>query len=276
MVSATGVVTKTRQTLLDISKREHRFPEVIAQAKKVDWYEDFSSGYKGLYYFIRVPLSSNYTRTVRIPALDVPMVRKTSKLLYQQLQEEGIQDIETVLQLCNALLERWSWEYRTIAFDWSYRVRKHLKPRHFSMLEGWVKLYLATWGGVDDFCTHTMGYFFYTFPEFAEHVKEWANSENPWVLRAAAVSLIYGLRREKHLDLIFDVADSMIQDPRKYVQNGYGWMLKEATKHFQDRVFAYVMQNKNQMPRRALRYAIEKMPKSLKVQAMTKQKGELP
>ncbi len=269
MVSPTGIVAKTRQALLDISKREHRFPEVIAQAKKVDWYEDFSSGYKGLYYFIRVRLSSNYFKTIRIPALDVPMVRKAGGLVYRQRRVEGLRNIDEVLTLCNSLLEMWSWEYRTIAFDWSYRVRKHFEPRHFQKLEGWAKLYLTTWGGVDDYCTHTMGYFLYTFPEFAKRVKEWAKSENPWIMRAAAVSLIYGLRRGTHLDLIFDVADSMLQDPRKYVQNGYGWMLKEATKHFQDQVFEYVVKKKDIMPRRALRYAIEKMPRLLKKQAMS-------
>jgi 3-methyladenine DNA glycosylase AlkD len=35
-------------------------------------------------------------------------------------------------------------------------------------------------------------------------------------------------------------------------------------------VFEYVMKNKGKMPRTALRYAIEKMPKSLKVKAMAK------
>jgi 3-methyladenine DNA glycosylase AlkD len=129
-------------------------------------------------------------------------------------------------------------------------------------------LYLSTWGGVDDFCTHTLGYFLYTYPEFTPVVRKWATSKNPWILRTAAVSLIYGLRRGVFLDYIFDVADAMLTDPRKYVQNGYGWMLKEATKHFQELVFEYVMQKKAEMPRRALRYAIEKMPKSLKAQAM--------
>ncbi|MFX0079933.1 MAG: DNA alkylation repair protein [Candidatus Hermodarchaeota archaeon] len=46
-------------------------------------------------------------------------------------------------------------------------------------------------------------------------------------------------------------------------------MLKEATKHFQDEVFAYVMEEKTVMARRALRYAIEKMPKDMKTQAMS-------
>jgi 3-methyladenine DNA glycosylase AlkD len=266
MGSFDGILIKTKQALLKISKEEQH-PEVIAQAEKVDWYEDFSAGYKGLYYFIPVILSPNYIRRLRVLALNVPMVRKVSANLFRGLKDEGIQDIDSILSLCDTLLENWSWEYRTIAFDWSYRVRKDFEPRHFPIFEGWVKLYLSTWGGVDDFCTHTMGYFFSQFPHFTSHVRNWASSENPWILRAAAVSLIYGLRRGMHREYIFDVVDALLSDPRKYVQNGYGWMLKEATKFFQDQVFDYVMRNKEKMPRRALRYAIEKMPKSLKVQA---------
>jgi len=35
-------------------------------------------------------------------------------------------------------------------------------------------------------------------------------------------------------------------------------------------VFDYVVRNKKTMPRTALRYAIEKMPKDLRLQAMSK------
>jgi 3-methyladenine DNA glycosylase AlkD len=47
-------------------------------------------------------------------------------------------------------------------------------------------------------------------------------------------------------------------------------MLKVASQAHQQEVFAYVMKHKAKMPRTALRYAIEKMPKELKVQAMAK------
>ena len=268
MVSMESIVPRVKKALIEISKAEHRFPEVIAQAEKIDWYEDFSSGYKGLYYFITISLSKKYSRRLRVVALDTPQVRKVSSQIFQELRNEGVRDIDDILTLCDALLTQWSWEYRTIAFDWSFRVRAQYDPRHFQTFETWTTLYLATWGGVDDYCTHTLGHFFYTYPEFTPIVRDWATSDNPWILRAAAVSLIYGLRRGVHLEYIFDVADAILMDPRKYVQNGYGWMLKEATKHFQDEVFEYVMEEKTVMPRRALRYAIEKMPKDLKTQAM--------
>ncbi len=54
------------------------------------------------------------------------------------------------------------------------------------------------------------------------------------------------------------------------VQKGYGWLLKEVSRMHMDEVFSYVMKNKRGMPRTALRYAIELMPKDLKAEAMKK------
>ena len=48
------------------------------------------------------------------------------------------------------------------------------------------------------------------------------------------------------------------------VQKGYGWMLKEASNLHQDEVYQYVLRHRRDMPRTALRYAIEKMPHDLK------------
>ena len=47
-------------------------------------------------------------------------------------------------------------------------------------------------------------------------------------------------------------------------------MLKEASKDFQKEVFEFVIKNKNEMPRTALRYAIERMPEELRKKAMIK------
>jgi 3-methyladenine DNA glycosylase AlkD len=108
------------------------------------------------------------------------------------------------------------------------------------------------------------------YPKYLENLKKWARSENRWVKRASAVTLIIPARHGKFLKDIFEIADILLVDSDDLVQKGYGWMLKSASQAHQKEVFEYVMKNKNKMPRTALRYAIEKMPENLKVRAMAK------
>jgi 3-methyladenine DNA glycosylase AlkD len=77
-------------------------------------------------------------------------------------------------------------------------------------------------------------------------------------------------RKGMFLDDVFEIADKLLLDGDDLVQKGYGWMLKEASKQHQEEVFNYVIRNRAEMPRTALRYAIEKMPENLRKEAMKK------
>ena len=120
------------------------------------------------------------------------------------------------------------------------------------------------------FCNHTIGAFIDMYPEFLAGLKKWARSENRWVKRAAAVSLIIPGKKGRYLKDIFQIADILHSDKDDMVQKGYGWMLKVASQAHQLEVFEYVLSKKSTMPRTALRYAIEKMPADLKAEAMKK------
>jgi 3-methyladenine DNA glycosylase AlkD len=113
-----------------------------------------------------------------------------------------------------------------------------------------------------------MGEFIEQFPSYLAQLKKRTKSPNRRVKRAAAVSLIVPARRGKFLADIFEIADSLLTDEDDMVQKGYGRMLKVASQTHQQEVFDYVMNHKAIMPRTALRYAIEKMPKEWKVKAM--------
>jgi 3-methyladenine DNA glycosylase AlkD len=197
-----------------------------------------------------------------------PAVRRTAASFLRQVKSEGITDIDPVLELCDHLLLAKISEMRTIAFQWSFSYKNHFRPEHFDIFEMWVMTYVTGWGSCDDLCTHSLGHFLYEYPEFIPKVKTWTFSPNPMVRRASAVAFIYSLRREKHMEHIFDVADALLTDHEDLVQKGYGWMLKEATKAYEKEIFNYVMARKAIMPRTALRYAIEKMPKDLRAKAL--------
>ena len=113
-----------------------------------------------------------------------------------------------------------------------------------------------------------MGAFLEIFPQYLSGLKTFAGSDNRWMRRAAAVSLIIPARKGKFLKEILEIAGFLIKDKDDLVQKVYGWMLKVASQSHQKEVFDFVMKNKSGMPRTALRYAIEKMPKDLKVLAM--------
>ncbi|MFX0211132.1 MAG: DNA alkylation repair protein [Candidatus Hodarchaeota archaeon] len=200
----------------------------------------------------------------------VPAVRKVASPYWKKLRKEGIKDVDTVFKVCEHLYSEKITELRLIATDWSFKVKKQFEPSHFSILESWINTYITSWGSCDSFCIKTMGYFLLQYPEFIPNVKGWTQSSNPWVRRAAAVSFIYALRREKYLDHCFEVANTLLNDPDIYVLKGYGWMLKEASNKFREEVFHYVLANKSTMPRVSLRYSIEKMPKEMRRKAMEK------
>ncbi len=89
--------------------------------------------------------------------------------------------------------------------------------------------------------------------------------------RGAAVILIPLIKADKKfLPDVFKTAEILLQDGEDLVQKGYGWMLKEAANHYQKQVFDFALACKAGMPRTALRYAIEKMPQTMRLQAMVK------
>ena len=111
------------------------------------------------------------------------------------------------------------------------------------------------------------------YPDYIGELKRWATSENRWTKRASAVTLIIPARRGLFLKEVFEIADILLLDKDDLVQKGYGWMLKAASESNLDnrnKVFEYVISKRAVMPRTALRYAIEKMPKEMKVEAMKK------
>lgn len=84
------------------------------------------------------------------------------------------------------------------------------------------------------------------------------------------MSLIVPAKNGEFLKEVFDIADQLLKDEDDMVQKGYGWLLKEASRKHQKGVFDYVLKNKGVMPRTALRYAIELMPKGLRAKVMEK------
>tara|TARA_Y100000296_G_scaffold83094_1_gene113301 strand:+ start:213 stop:935 length:723 start_codon:yes stop_codon:yes gene_type:complete len=211
-----------------------------------------------------------FKEKIKVHGVRSGIVRKIGKKYWKDVKDKFVEEIFT---LCEQLLKSDYNEESTIAFSWAMNCRPRFEKKHFFVFESWVKKYVNNWAKCDDFCTHAFNRLLLKYPEFYSNVKKWTKSKNRWMRRAAAVIHISTEKQfysSKNLKHIFEIADILLMDSDDLVQKGYGWMLKVASNHYQKQVFDYVMKNKKTMPRTALRYAIEKMPKGLKKKAMAK------
>ena len=177
---------------------------------------------------------------------------------------------EEILAICEELWKSKYLEEAVIACKFTESLWKQYEPADFKIFEHWVNNYVNNWADCDTLCNHTIGSFIMMYPEYVNELKKWAKSSNRWTKRASAVTLIITARKGLFLKEIFEIADILLLDQDDLVQKGYGWMLKVASESNLERVFEYIISKREIMPRTALRYAIEKMPKELKTKAMQK------
>ncbi len=195
----------------------------------------------------------------------MPKVRRIAKKYFPKDLNK-----KEIFELCEQLLEKRTMEETFIAFAWVRRIEDNLVITDFARLERWLKKYVDNWAFCDDFCTHAFGSFILQFPSLIPRVKKWTKSKNRWLRRASAVIFIHAIKKKAYLKHIFEIADILLLDRDDLVQKGYGWALKEASNKYPAKVFAFVMKRKKQMPRTALRYAIEKYPQEMRKEAMKK------
>ncbi len=180
-------------------------------------------------------------------------------------------DKKEIFALCEKLYQTDYTEDAFVVSFWLPNYIEKLELKDLDVFRRWIEKYINNWAKCDGFCNHTIGNLIEKYPESLNELKKWAKSENRWLKRAAAVSLIVPAKKGYFLQEALEISDILLQDIDDMVQKGYGWLLKEESRKHQQEIFSYIMKNKKKMPRLALRYAIELMPKELKTRAMKKE-----
>lgn len=206
-----------------------------------------------------------FREPVMLYGVKTPVVREIARRHFRRVRH---MEKTVIFEFCEDLLAADYTEEAVVAFDWAYSFRKSYVPADFQVFERWVVLYINNWVKCDTFCNHSLGTFVEMYPDYIQNLKSWALSENRWVRRAAAASMIMPARRGRFLREALEIADLLFGDPEDIVQKGCGWLLKEASRCHQREVFDYVISRKSEMPRAVLRYAIEKMPPDMRRMAM--------
>jgi 3-methyladenine DNA glycosylase AlkD len=206
-----------------------------------------------------------FKEEVKFHGVKSAIVKKIAAKYFREIKNR---DKEEIFSLCENFLDTNYGEEAFIAFEWAYSLHRKYEPKDFEVFERWVSDYVDNWAKCDTLCNHTLGTFIELYPEYIKNLRDWARADNRWLRRASAVTLILPARKGDFLKEVLEISDILLKDKDDMVQKGYGWMLKEASKKHQEEIFEYVMSKKAEMPRTALRYAIEKMPAELRRKAM--------
>jgi 3-methyladenine DNA glycosylase AlkD len=208
-----------------------------------------------------------FREAVKYYGVKVPTVGKIAQKHWKEIKSR---DKREIFRLCEELYKSGYCEEAFVVSNWVPHLAKQYEPEDLAIFRHWIDTYITNWATCDGFCNHTMGDFIQKYPDCIDELKHWTQSPNRWMRRAAAVSLIVPAKHGKFHNEAIAIADLLLTDNDDMVQKGYGWLLKEASREHTDEVFAYVMKNKKAMPRTALRYTIELMPRDLKAEAMKK------
>jgi 3-methyladenine DNA glycosylase AlkD len=218
---------------------------------------------------IRLTSRHFFKEEIACYGLKTAAVTRIAKKYWKEIRSR---DKAEIFRLCEDLYRSGMMEEAFIVSTWVPDLAGRFEPGDLTVFRHWIGTYITNWAACDSFCNHAVGDFIEKYPECIDELKRWTQSGNRWMRRASAVSLIVPAKHGKFLNDVIEIAGLLLSDNDEMVRKGYGWLLKEASRKHTGEVFAFVMQNRKEMPRTALRYAIELMPKEMKAEAMKKDK----
>jgi 3-methyladenine DNA glycosylase AlkD len=147
---------------------------------------------------------------------------------------------------------------------------KRFGAAEFARFERWIGK-VSSWADHDALAMFLIGPMLVADPARVKRPLRWAASSNRWRCRAAAVSLIHGIRRGLFYDEAVAVTAKLVADRDDMVQKGLGWMLREWAKHDPEAALPVLMEIRTQASRLVLRTACEKLSPAQRQRVLAKQ-----
>jgi 3-methyladenine DNA glycosylase AlkD len=191
-----------------------------------------------------------YSQHDQFLAIKVPCIRVVSR----QYANLSLKDIEEVLEspfhemrllavivMANqAIAKKTTSEQKTALFNLYLRRTDRIN----------------NWDIVDTSCRDVVGEYILEHPEKTDVLRQLAQSKDLWERRIAMVST-WAFIRKNQLDLPYEIAQTLLPDTHDLIHKAVGWMLRSAGDKNQDRLREFLTAHITQIPRTALRYAIE-------------------
>jgi 3-methyladenine DNA glycosylase AlkD len=123
--------------------------------------------------------------------------------------------------------------------------------------------FINNWDLVDTSAPQIVGHYLFDKPRHI--LDDLAHSTSLWERRIAILATFYFIRQNQFDDTL-RLAECLLKDQHDLIHKAIGWMLREVGKRDQAQTEAFLRKHYHQLPRTTLRYAIERMPSTLRQQ----------
>lgn len=198
-----------------------------------------------------------------IPFLGVksPVVRLVARDL---VREHQAVDARTMVAAALALLRQPHMEEKQLGIVILERIRRRWPPTLLDDIEAIFDEATNDWATCDAIAGRLVHPMLQRDPAIAERMERWSRASHPWRQRAAAVSFVKSARRGGHTRTILAICHRLAQRDDRFVQLGMGWVLRELSLADREATVTFLVSHHDTIRREALRYAIEKLPATLR------------
>jgi 3-methyladenine DNA glycosylase AlkD len=169
------------------------------------------------------------------------------------------------LELGNKLIATGKYEEASFAVSFMYSNTNKFTKETFEKLGLWLENGIVNWAHTDVLSGNALSYFFTAKILEIEAFSSWTNSESIWKKRAVPVTLVQILKEDVSFERIFAVITPLMMDEAKKVQQGLGWLLREAWKKEPSITEEFLLKWKDSCGRTIIQYATEKMTKEYRL-----------
>jgi 3-methyladenine DNA glycosylase AlkD len=195
-------------------------------------------------------------------------LRKLARRFSRTIENDA--GIEYLFEVCDELFRGKVLEEKVLAVLMLEDKVSKLGEAHFKRLVGWLDR-VSTWADHDGLASYLLGPLMVIEPKRTSHVLRWTKAPDTWHRRAAAVSLIRGVRKQMFARQTKAVTAALLRDDDLMVQKGLGWLLREQAKYDRDRALVLLRSIRARAPRLVLRTACETLTPVLRTEILGQQ-----
>ena len=165
------------------------------------------------------------------------------------------------LELGDKLIATGKYEEASFAVSFAYSNTDKFTKETFERLGAWLENGIINWGHTDVLSGMALSYFFTANILEIEVFTDWVKSVSIWKRRAVPVTLVELIKKDAEVERVFKIIEPLMPDEAKKVQQGLGWLLREAWKKEPALTETFLLKWKNSCGRTIIQYATEKMTK---------------